>query len=169
MPSERLTKRPRFSLLTLILSMTIVVFGLTIWQLYNELVPLRAELAKHRDTLGILRIDEPEKTHAIRLRQEERYTNIPFIQQFRVFLPASQPYFINHVAFNVPANGMPTPAPELHEHNALPAGKSLITVVIERTTDRKTGKPKPTIQVALSIESESEEGHRAAHRDYIGD
>ena len=61
MPTESQSRRPRFSLLTLLLLMAIAAMGIVIWQLWSEVEPLRAEVRNLRLETGRLTIDDPAK------------------------------------------------------------------------------------------------------------
>ncbi len=59
--------RPRFSLLNALLSMTIVALAICVIQLWREVGPLRAEVRRLRDEVGVLVVDDKSKIHIIRV------------------------------------------------------------------------------------------------------
>jgi hypothetical protein len=70
--------RPRVSLLTNLFLMAIAACGITIWQLWHEVEPLREENRQLRDKLGQLNnelghlnIDDPTRIYAIQLNTGE--------------------------------------------------------------------------------------------------
>ncbi len=93
---------PRFSLGTLLLLMALAAVGVTVWQLYRELVPLRAELRRFRDEAGSLSIDDPTKLHAIRLQSLDDST-----WKFRIYVPKGQRYGLVLTVNDVPRSGLP--------------------------------------------------------------
>jgi hypothetical protein len=59
--------RPRFSLMNGLLLTALVASGITIWLMWHEVGPLRAEVHKLRTELGYLNIDDPTRAYAIDL------------------------------------------------------------------------------------------------------
>jgi hypothetical protein len=80
--------RPRYSLLTALLLVTIVAMGIGIWRLYGELVPLRAEVRNLRSQLGVLTVDGDQKFHVVRVREPGG-----FRWNWRIWLPKGQDYW----------------------------------------------------------------------------
>lgn len=78
---------PRFSLLTVLLVMALVACGITIWQLWRELSPLRDEVRALRAESGLLTIYDTSKIHAIALTTLEDNT-----WRWRLYLPAGRQY-----------------------------------------------------------------------------
>jgi hypothetical protein len=97
--------RPRISILTALLLMTILGMALAIVQLWRELVPLRAELRQLRDETGRLSISDPQKMHAIGVR-----TNEPLLWKWRIWVPEGAKVFLGAKWGDVPATGVPTNA-----------------------------------------------------------
>jgi hypothetical protein len=64
-PTTSRPLRPRFSLFTALLVMALVACGITIWQLWREVGPLRAENRRLRSEVGFINIDDPDKLHAL--------------------------------------------------------------------------------------------------------
>ena len=81
--------RFRFSLLNLVLLMTIIGMGVLIWRLNAESTILRAEAVLYRQQLGHLSIpeSESEKIHAIRVDAEENHE-----WRYRIYLPEGHKY-----------------------------------------------------------------------------
>jgi hypothetical protein len=85
MPGRLLTKfsvRPRISLLSALLLMTIVGMTIVLAQLWREVGPLRAELRTLRNETGRLSIDDAGKVHAIEVR-----TNEALKWKWRIWVP----------------------------------------------------------------------------------
>src|SRR4051812_252002 len=87
--APRRSRRPRFSLLTVLLLMTITGMGISIRQLWREVGPLRADNKRLTEERGMLVIRDPNRLHAIeipaRFAGEGR-------QSFRVYVPPGQTY-----------------------------------------------------------------------------
>jgi len=96
--------RPRFSLLTVMLLMTIVGMGISIRQLWREVGPLRADNKRLSEERGTLVVGDPNKLHAIeipaRFAGEDR-------QSFRVYVPPGQKYLAFVQVNDVPKTGIP--------------------------------------------------------------
>lgn len=89
MTQSKPTFRPRFSLLTLALLMTIVALSVTVAMMYRELAPLRSEVARYRQELGLLTIDDAErdKIHAVAVESERENE-----WRYRIYLPEGKKY-----------------------------------------------------------------------------
>jgi hypothetical protein len=94
--------RPRFSLLTTLLLMALVACAITIWQLWREVGPLRAEVRRLRDEVGAISIDDPTKLHAIQVE-----TNDELLWKWRVWLPENRAYVVRCLGETVPKEGFP--------------------------------------------------------------
>lgn len=110
--------RPRLSLLTLLLLLTVAAMVIAIWKLYAEVVPLRAENRELRDELGELSIDDPDKVHAILTPQSEPGR---FNYKWRLWIPEGRRYKLCWTTSKVPKQGFPTkptslPLPGSGEH-----------------------------------------------------
>lgn len=81
--------RPRFSILNLVLLMTVIGMGVQIWRLNAESAILRAEAVRYRQQLGHLSIpqSESDKIHAIRVESEEDHE-----WRYRIYLPEGHKY-----------------------------------------------------------------------------
>jgi hypothetical protein len=97
-----LVLRPRFSLLTILLVMALVACGITIWQLWREVGPLRVEVRTLRGEVGRLSIDDPTKLHAIQVRQTDE-----LVWKWRLWIPAGHSYVLHTVGGKVPHEGFP--------------------------------------------------------------
>jgi hypothetical protein len=74
--------RPRISILTALLLMTILGMGIVIAQLWREIGPLRAELTARRAEMGQLFVRDTTKSHAIGVDW-----NDDGVWRWRLFLP----------------------------------------------------------------------------------
>jgi hypothetical protein len=79
--------RPRLSLLTALLFMTIAGMALVIARLWREVGPLRGEVRELRQFVGELSIDDKTKILAIEVRQPD-----PNFWHWRVYLPPGKEY-----------------------------------------------------------------------------
>ncbi len=95
-------RRPRISLQTLLLLVTVIAMGLVIWQLNAELEPLRKEVRKLRDETGKLTINDPEKIHAIQM-----VTDYPLAWKWRVYIPAGRKVRVAHQTYGISKDGLP--------------------------------------------------------------
>jgi hypothetical protein len=96
--------RPRFSLLTVLLVMALVACGITIWQLWRELNPLRDEVERQRNQLGELTIRDETKTHAIQVDTLDDLT-----WKWRIWVPPGKKVFFHARIGEVPKEGFPKP------------------------------------------------------------
>jgi hypothetical protein len=120
----------RYSLATLLMAMAIVALGITVWQLYRELVPLRAELRRLRDEVGELSIEDDTRFHAIEVRTPEE-----FVWKWRIWIPEGAGYTLHHTGENIPRQGFPA----AHSTITLSdAGEQWIEYRVSR--DTRTGK-----------------------------
>jgi hypothetical protein len=92
----------RFSLSTTLLLMALVACGITIWQLWREVGPLRQEVRRLRDEVGELAVDDPTKIHAIQVRQPDELT-----WRWRLWIPEGRSYVLRSVGENIPMAGSP--------------------------------------------------------------
>jgi hypothetical protein len=94
--------RPRFSLLTILFLFALVGCGITIWQLWREVGPLREEVRRLRDEVGELAIDDATKIHAIETRQPDELT-----WRWRLWIPEGRTYVIRSTGGEIPKVGFP--------------------------------------------------------------
>jgi hypothetical protein len=98
--------RPRISLLSALLLMTIVAMAIVVVGLWREVGPLRAENKQLNEERGTLVIGEPAKLHAIkipaRFAGEGRHS-------FRIYVPPGQTYMAFAKVNDVPKDGLPEP------------------------------------------------------------
>jgi hypothetical protein len=105
LPAEREKTRrfvARFSLLTILLLFALVGCGLTIWQLWREVKPLRDEVRHLRNVAGFLTIDDPTRVHAIRAQTSEQD-----VWRWRVHIPEGGKFFLHVQPEKVPLQGLP--------------------------------------------------------------
>lgn len=95
-------RRLRFSLQTLLLVLAIAAMGMVIWQMYAELVPMRAELRRLRDEVGKLTIEDDALFHAIQVRTHE-----DLVWKWRIWVPEGAGYTLHHVSETIPKAGFP--------------------------------------------------------------
>src|SRR5687767_8697943 len=94
--------RPRISLLTALLFITIAGMAIVIVQLWREVGPLRVEVRRLRDETGVLSVDDPTKIHAIQVQTENDLT-----WKWRVWIPENRIYVLRSVGGGVPTVGLP--------------------------------------------------------------
>jgi hypothetical protein len=82
--------------------MALVACGITIWQLWREVGPLRAEVRRLRDEVGELAIDDPTKIHAIQVRQPDELT-----WKWRLWIPEGRGYVLRSFGGDIPKEGFP--------------------------------------------------------------
>jgi hypothetical protein len=92
--------RPRFSLLTALLLMTIVGMAIVLVQLWREVGPLRLENRQMRTELGQLTIDVASQVQAIEVRQPD-----PNLWRWRLYLPPGGKYQLLEFGGILPARG----------------------------------------------------------------
>jgi hypothetical protein len=79
--------RPRFSLLTALLLMTIVGMAIVIARLWRGVGPLHEQVRRMRAELGYLNVDDPTQAYAIALPTDE-----PRHWKWRIYLPPGLNY-----------------------------------------------------------------------------
>jgi hypothetical protein len=89
---------PRFSLLTILLLTALVACGFTIWQLWREVRPLRAEVARLRAEVGQLTIEDTDKAYAIQVHTFDDDT-----WKWRIYLPPGRKYSLHTRSGNLPS------------------------------------------------------------------
>jgi hypothetical protein len=98
----RSARRPRISLLSALLLMTILGMAIVIVQLWREIRPMRTELRALRDEVGRLSIDDETKVHAIAVRTSDDLT-----WKWRVWVPQAMNVNLHYRFGQVPKTGVP--------------------------------------------------------------
>lgn len=88
MANERF-HRPRFSILTALLLLTIAGLAVTVWRQSFEAEPLRQEVRRLRQELGHLTIDDENKIYAIQVPSVSANA-----KRFRVYLPKNRKFVL---------------------------------------------------------------------------
>ena len=96
--------RPRISLLSALLLMTIAGLSIVVAQLWREVGPLRKEVIALRNEVGRLSIDDRSQIHAIQLRSDEDLT-----WKWRIWIPEGKIVTVHLHAGDVPRTGVPMP------------------------------------------------------------
>lgn len=96
-------KGSRFSLRTLLLLTAIIALSVTVAMQYRELRPLRKEVARLRNEVGELNVEDPAKLHAIRVE-----TDSELEWKWRIWIPENASYRLRADGGLVPAEGFPT-------------------------------------------------------------
>jgi len=111
--------RPRISIQTALLLMTILGMAIVIARLWREIGPLRVEVRHLRDETGRLSIENPTQMHAIEVR-----TGDPLFWKWRVWVPEGKSAIVYTHWGKVPSTGVPAADGSLH----LKAGETWITL-----------------------------------------
>jgi hypothetical protein len=128
--TQRHRFRPRISLLSALLLMTIVGLMIVVAQLWREVGPLRAEVAQLRNETGRLSVDDPTKIHAIQVNTGDELT-----WKWRVWIPKGRMYVVRGYGDGVPKEGFPKDGGTMRIREP---GEHVITYDIDR--DRTSGK-----------------------------
>ncbi|MEN0109187.1 MAG: hypothetical protein AAF805_00545 [Planctomycetota bacterium] len=128
------TRRPRISLLSLLLLTAVVALAATVALQWQELGPLRAENRRLRDEVGELSIDDPAKLHAIRVDTGE-----PRTWKWRVWVPDGKAYRVCLADRAIPTNGFPDKDGSLIVDRP---GEGVITFAIRRAIDGEGWRAK---------------------------
>jgi hypothetical protein len=94
--------RPRISLVSALLLMTIVALTVVVVLQWREVGPLRAEVRRIRDELGMLVVDDKSKIHVFRVNTRDDLT-----WRWRIWLPEGQVVKV-HVTDDIASNNGPT-------------------------------------------------------------
>jgi hypothetical protein len=94
--------RPRISLLSALLLMTIVGMAIVIAQLWHEVGPLRKEVRALRNEVGRLSIDDRTKIHAMSVHTDEELT-----WKWRIWIPEGKTVTTHLQWGQVPRTGVP--------------------------------------------------------------
>jgi hypothetical protein len=157
--------RPRFSLLTVLLLMTIAGMGISLRQLWHEVGPLRADNKRISEERGTLVIRDPNQLHAIEI--PARYAG-EGRQSFRVFVPPGQTYLAFVQVNEISKVGLPAWS-KLHDymtilgggqgkmHARLDPGEHVVTIKTTLRDGRAdivlmvgTGSPKDFLDVSAN-------------------
>jgi hypothetical protein len=111
--------RPRISILTALLLMTILGMGIVVVRQWREISPLRAENELLRNETGRLSIEDPTKIHAIEVRTGEA-----LLWKWRVWNPEGQTLIVRAHWGKIPSSSMPPADGSLH----LKPGENWITM-----------------------------------------
>jgi hypothetical protein len=95
--------RPRISIFSALLLMTIVGMAIVIAQLWREVGPAREEIKRLRAEVGHLSIDDPKKAYAIAVPTSEEDT-----WKWRIYLPPGRTYTLHE------RSGRQLPQPSQH-------------------------------------------------------
>lgn len=121
-------RRPRFSLLTLVLVTTIVALAICVGMLYREVGPLRSELKRLRDELGELDVRDKSKIHAIHVPSGSKLE-----WKWRIWIPEGATYSLRSSGENIPDSGFPEFGGTVYLREP---GEHVIRYVIERDPRR---------------------------------
>lgn len=127
--------KPRISLLTGLLLLTIAGMAIVIVRLWNEVGPQRVELRRLRDELGVLTIEDSSKLHAIQVQ-----TNDNLQWKWRIWAPDDDEYTLRFKWGEVPKDGFP----ELDVGCSIEPGENLITLTLQK--DRNDGEWKTRVE-----------------------
>lgn len=116
--------RPRLSLSTALLLLTIVGMAIVMVRLWIEVEPLRADNRRLRGEIGELTVDDPTKIYAMQLSRAGFRS-----WRFRVYLPVTssqKPYWLRIATAGIPLSG---PAEQWSgSGSTLPSGEHVIDV-----------------------------------------
>ncbi len=130
--------RPRISILTALLLMTIVGMAIVIVQLWREVGLGKAQVHDLRSEMGALSIEDNSKLYAIEVR-----TNESLYWKWRVWVPEGKPTSVRMQWGNVPKTGVPNDVPHGEQVAILEPGERWVAVRI------KHGPVKNTWSAAL--------------------
>jgi hypothetical protein len=142
--------RPRFSLLTALLLMTFVGIVIVVVQQWREVGPLRAQVRRLRDEVGVLTIEDESKLHAIQIRQDEELT-----WRWRVWVPQGGETYLHLQWGNVPKTGVPSE----YSTSTLEPGEHWIVLKARRGTKNNTWLSSLQTQSSSSTSSIQDDQH----------
>ncbi len=92
----------QFSLVNLVLMTTIVALAITVYRLWHEVAPLRAEVKLLRNEVGELYVEDASKLHAIQVETENQLE-----WKWRIWVPEGASYAVRSYGDQVPEKGYP--------------------------------------------------------------
>ncbi|MEQ8846395.1 hypothetical protein [Botrimarina sp.] len=95
-------RRPRLSLLSLLLIVAVVASSLTTAMLWSEVGPFRREVSRLREEVGELDLQDPTRLHAMRVE-----TRDDLEWKWRLWIPQGVAYKLRTDAEAIPAEGYP--------------------------------------------------------------
>jgi hypothetical protein len=116
--------RPRISIITALLLMTIAGMAIVIVQLWTEVGPLRADVRRLRNEVGEITIEEPAKLHAVQVR-----TNDKLAWKWRFFIPENVDASLKFSWGAIPQ--MRFPKPDVIKKQ-LESGEHWVTIAVRR-------------------------------------
>ena len=102
MPESKSNFRPRISLLSFLLGISLVAVGISNWQNSQRLQSMTSELLKLRSEAGYLTVDDKTKFHALAVESGD-----PNIWKWRIFIPKGTRYQWNIACENIPQSTPP--------------------------------------------------------------
>ncbi len=94
--------RPRISILTALLLMTIVGMAIVVALQWREIGPLRAEVKKIRNETGRLNVEDKSKLWAIQVDTKNELT-----WKWRIWIPENRKFAVNVTGESIPKRGFP--------------------------------------------------------------
>lgn len=110
--------------------MTVAGLSIVVVQLWREVGPLREEVRRLRDEMGVLVVEDPTKVQAIQVNTRDELT-----WKWRVWIPKGQSYVIRSYGDGVPKEGFPQNGGSMRIYNP---GEHVIGYEIDR--DRTSGE-----------------------------
>lgn len=117
--------RPRISLISALLLLTIAGMAIVVVQLWREVGPLREEVHRLRNETGRLFVDDKTKLHAIQVETDSILT-----WKWRVWIPDNQKFNVYFTGENIPEHGFPQR--NRRSINLTESGEQVITYRIQR-------------------------------------
>lgn len=154
-------RRPRVSLLSLLLLVSLLASATMTTLLWREIGPLRAEVRRLRDETGQLTIDDPQRTHVIQVPTEGRDP-----QRYRVYLPAGRRYAFCYQANRIPRQGTP---PANGGSGWLDPGEWIVSVRLEPMQDAKTGDLIPYLNARFYFENVDDANQKHSYAVSLGE
>ena len=121
--------KPRFSLLTALLSTTTLAMMIALLQLWREVGPLRAEVRQLRAETGRLVIEDSTKIHVMAIIEPQTATNA---WKWRVYLPDNRKYAIHLSTRPVLDVGYPKSQESIGASWPLDSGEELVEITVRK-------------------------------------